>query len=197
MSLVRWKSLPTIRKDSHGYYLCRLCQRACPDSRTRWCSEACLRRYLIESQGSFVREQLFKRDRGICAECGVDAARMDFALSDLKEDLLHPLLMSIHPMIVETLRAEGWRNVKLRGKGSYADAIEFTSCWEAHHHQAVAEGGGECGLENYRTLCFICHKNLSAKQARERAEQRRLAKLRARQIAKTPLVYEDDGVIPF
>src|SRR5207248_244912 len=60
----------------------------------------------------------------------------------------------------------------LRGRGSYPDAIEFTSCWEADHIQAVAEGGGQCGLENYRTLCFICHKKKSAGQASARARRR-------------------------
>src|SRR4029079_7011894 len=134
-------------------------------------SEECLQRYLTISQGSFVRERLFERDRGICAECGVNAAQMDFALASLKADLLHPLLMTIHPMIATTLRAEGWTNVKLRGRGSYPDALAFTSCWEAHHVRAVIEGGGECGLENYRTLCFVCHKKASAELAHARKLQ--------------------------
>ncbi|MFA5376410.1 MAG: HNH endonuclease [Dehalococcoidia bacterium] len=30
--------------------------------------------------------------------------------------------------------------------------------WEAHHKVAVAEGGGECGLDGYETLCRDCHK---------------------------------------
>ncbi len=107
-------------------------------------------------------------------------------------------------MIVATLRAEGWTNVKRRGKGSYPDAVEFSSCWEAHHIQSVVEGGGECGLENYRTLCFVCHKKVSAEQARARTEFRRLKK-RERQsqsasAAKKKLpvlrVLVDD-VIPF
>ena len=29
--------------------------------------------------------------------------------------------------------------------------------WEADHIVPVAEGGGECGLENYRLLCRACH----------------------------------------
>ena len=128
MSVVRWKSLPPVRQDKYGYYLCRLCQQPCPGTERHWCSEACLRRFLTTSHGSFVRALLFERDGGVCAECGVNAAQMDAALHELKSDLLHPLLMSIHPMIVTTLRAEGWTNIKLRGRGSYPDAIKFTSC---------------------------------------------------------------------
>ncbi len=30
--------------------------------------------------------------------------------------------------------------------------------WQADHIQAVAEGGGGCGLENLRTLCTPCHQ---------------------------------------
>jgi 5-methylcytosine-specific restriction enzyme A len=176
MSTFRWKNLPPFRKDRFGYYLCRLCKKPCAEDSKHWCSEECLRKYLTISNGSFVRAQLFERDLGICSECGVNGAQMNDALARLKDDLLHPLLMTIHPMIVTTLRAEGWNNVKLRGKGSYADAIEFTSCWEADHVQTVADGGGQCGLDNYRTLCFVCHKRASKEQSTARARARRMKK---------------------
>ena len=176
MSVIRWKNLPSVRRDKYGYYLCRLCKGPCPQYEQHWCSERCLQTYLLISNGSYVREKLFERDRGVCAECGVDAAKMDTALAILKDDLLHPLLMTIHPMIVATLRAEGWNNVKLRGRGSFSDAIESSSCWEADHINPVVEGGGQCGMENYRTLCFICHKKVSAKQAAARAKSRRAKK---------------------
>ena len=204
MSVMRWKTLPPIRQDKFGYYLCRHCKRPCPGMERHWCSEACLRYYLTTSQGSFVRALLFERDHGICAECGVNAGQMDAALARLKADVLHPLLMTIHPMIVATLRAEGWTNVKCRGKGSYPDAVEFSSCWEAHHIQSVVEGGGECGLKNYRTLCFVCHKKVSAEQARARAEFRRLKKRerhsQSASAAKKELPVSTvpvDDVIPF
>lgn len=29
--------------------------------------------------------------------------------------------------------------------------------WDADHIVPVVEGGGECGLDNYRTLCRPCH----------------------------------------
>jgi 5-methylcytosine-specific restriction protein A len=176
MSVLRWKLLPPVRIDRYGYYLCRLCKKPCPSGERQWCSEECLRAYLTISDGNYVRAKLFERDGGVCALCGVDAARMDAALARLEDDLLHPLLMSIHPMIVATLRAEGWRNIKLRGKGMYADAIKFSSCWEADHITSVAEGGGQCGLENFRTLCFVCHKKQSAEQAKARAAARRALK---------------------
>lgn len=30
--------------------------------------------------------------------------------------------------------------------------------WQADHVLPVAEGGGECGLDNLRTLCTACHR---------------------------------------
>jgi 5-methylcytosine-specific restriction endonuclease McrA len=204
MSIDRWKSVPPVRQDRYGYYLCRLCQQPCPEHQRYWCSEACLQRYLLTSQGTFVRAHLLERDGGICALCGVDADRMDAALEALQRDLLHPMLMSIHPMIVQSFRAEGWTNIKTRGRGSYPDAIAFTSCWEAHHVTSVIEGGGECGLENYKTLCFVCHKKVSAQQARARAEARQLSKRvekdtkRAEKKKGGPtLSLPADDVIPF
>ena len=35
--------------------------------------------------------------------------------------------------------------------------------WQADHIIPVIEGGGECGLDNYRTLCTDCHKAETAK----------------------------------
>ena len=34
--------------------------------------------------------------------------------------------------------------------------------WQADHITAVAEGGGECGLANMRTLCTPCHAKETA-----------------------------------
>jgi 5-methylcytosine-specific restriction endonuclease McrA len=35
--------------------------------------------------------------------------------------------------------------------------------WQADHIVPVAEGGGNCGLENFRTLCTPCHQNETQK----------------------------------
>ena len=33
--------------------------------------------------------------------------------------------------------------------------------WDADHIVPVCEGGGMCGLENIRTLCLKCHKDIT------------------------------------
>jgi 5-methylcytosine-specific restriction enzyme A len=52
-------------------------------------------------------------------------------------------------VFAEAERVTGFpRRRKARGSGDL---------WQADHITPVAEGGGECGLEGYRTLCRRCH----------------------------------------
>jgi 5-methylcytosine-specific restriction endonuclease McrA len=48
--------------------------------------------------------------------------------------------------------------------------------WQADHILPVVEGGGSCGLENYRTLCTDCHRGETAELARRRAIQSAMSK---------------------
>ena len=36
------------------------------------------------------------------------------------------------------------------------------SLWDADHIRPVAEGGGQCDLDNLRTLCLLCHREKDA-----------------------------------
>jgi len=36
------------------------------------------------------------------------------------------------------------------------------SLWDADHIRPVAEGGGQCDLDNLRTLCLPCHREVTA-----------------------------------
>lgn len=45
--------------------------------------------------------------------------------------------------------------------------------WQADHITPVVEGGGECGLDNYRTLCTACHKRETAALKRRLTQKRR------------------------
>jgi 5-methylcytosine-specific restriction endonuclease McrA len=45
--------------------------------------------------------------------------------------------------------------------------------WEMDHIIPVVEGGGDCGLENLRTLCISCHAKETADLAARRAAARR------------------------
>jgi 5-methylcytosine-specific restriction endonuclease McrA len=53
---------------------CRHCRRAVQPPKMNWCSKACITAALIrKGDAGVVRRELRKRDKGICARCGVDA----------------------------------------------------------------------------------------------------------------------------
>ena len=47
--------------------------------------------------------------------------------------------------------------------------ISRKSLWDADHILAVAEGGGECDLDNLRTLCLLCHRRQTVELRRRLA----------------------------
>jgi 5-methylcytosine-specific restriction protein A len=60
--------------------------------------------------------------------------------------------------------------------------------WDADHIVPVIEGGGECGIDNFRTLCIPCHKAETAalrkRMARRRIEAKELPLLLVESEAK-------------
>jgi hypothetical protein len=64
--------------------------------------------------------------------------------------LLRQLLVRLgHPKAVGNLRSL----LKIQSRHTF---------WDADHIRPVAEGGGECGLDNMQTLCLWCHREKTA-----------------------------------
>lgn len=59
------------------------------------------------------------------------------------------------------------RRRKARGSGDL---------WQADHITPVIEGGGECGIDNLRTLCTACHRRETAALRKRLAENRKMSK---------------------
>lgn len=53
---------------------CRWCGSQVEPPRRTWCSDDCVREWTVRSSGSFVRSYVWKRDQGVCAECGADCS---------------------------------------------------------------------------------------------------------------------------
>jgi 5-methylcytosine-specific restriction endonuclease McrA len=160
--------LPQRRRTAEQKPLCRWCGKAVPAGRREWCSEECIDDYKVRSGSSvWVREVVFRRDRGICALCQTDTPKL--------RERLQTLLKRAR-RIGRHASSEGRLRRWAAGRG-------FDRCrsswWDADHILPVVRGGGACGLENYRTLCQPCHKRetarLAALRATERAEARTLA----------------------
>jgi 5-methylcytosine-specific restriction protein A len=133
----KWLALP---KGPHGRALCRQCGVEVPPRRWTFCSDACVHTWKLTTNPRYVRECLFKRDRGKCYKCGLDTHRIKLDLAKLKRK---------NP----DLWWERWEEMLARGVPAHRKTF-----WDAHHVVAVVEGGGLCGLDNYATLCIFCHR---------------------------------------
>jgi 5-methylcytosine-specific restriction protein A len=137
----RGKPLP---KGENGRNLCRWCSLEVPQRRITFCSDFCVEEWRLRSDPSYLRDQTFARDRGICAACRTDTV------------------------------SEWNHIRRMRGQARTRALVKWglktltrRSLWDADHIVPVAEGGGMCDLANIRTLCLNCHRRATA-ELRER-----------------------------
>ena len=130
-----WVDRGAIPRGPNGRGLCRWCSLEVPPRRFTFCSAYCVHEWKLRTQPAYLREQVFLRDRGICAACFVDTIE---ALRQLR-------------------RSRGNNRGQLMLHWGLRTGIR-RSLWEADHVVAVVEGGGECDLENIQTLCLRCHR---------------------------------------
>lgn len=149
---------------------------------------------MIRNSPQYVRGLVKERDKGVCAGCGVDTREVRARkLSNETKDFYRYLGYWSRIGASVILRSEpDWHNS--RGDRSWHAALmeareryglntwqeEFDrqfekSEWQADHIIPVCEGGGQCGLENYRTLCTPCHKQETRELAARRAAARRIS----------------------
>ena len=128
-----------IPKGPNGRPLCRWCNLEVPLRRFTFCSDFCVHQWKLRTDPGYLREQVFTRDRGVCASCKIDTM---VAFLELK-------------------RARGVHRIKLLEKWGLK-RLSRRTLWDADHILPVAEGGGECDLSNLRTLCLRCHRKATA-----------------------------------
>src|SRR5579872_5518552 len=80
MSTVRtmpggWVDRRNIPRGPNGRGLCRWCSLEVPARRFTFCSDFCVHEWKLRSQPAYLREQVFLRDRGVCALCGIDTVK--------------------------------------------------------------------------------------------------------------------------
>jgi len=143
-----WADRDSLQKGLNGRNLCRWCNIEVPQGRLTFCSEWCVNEWRLRTDPGYLRDQVFERDRGTCAQCGVDT------VAEWKR------LRRLHPRR-RRLALAAWG---LRGRSR-------SSLWDADHIIPVVEGGGECDLSNIRTLCLKCHRAATT-ELRRRARER-------------------------
>jgi 5-methylcytosine-specific restriction enzyme A len=138
-----------LARGPNGLPLCRWCDLEILVRRRRtFCSDYCVDQWRLRTDPGYVRERVFARDRGICAACRADTVAIHAALKRARGKA----------------RAEGLRFYGMKGIGSRR------TLWDADHIVPVVEGGGQCDLDNLRTLCVACHREATA-ALRERLQR--------------------------
>ena len=132
----------SLEKGPGGRPLCRWCQLEVPARRFTFCSDYCVNEWRLRTDPGYLREQVFMRDRGVCALCGIDA----------------------HAAYAELKRSRGGFRLRLLERWGLKK-ISRKTLWDADHIVPVVEGGGECDLGNMRTLCVTCHRRETLKLA--------------------------------
>src|SRR5262249_7919127 len=122
-----WVDPSTLPRGAGGRCLCRQCGVEVPKGRRTFCGDACVDRWKLKSDPTYLRRQVGKRDKGRCAQCGLRCR-------DLEKSL-------------RLLRGVLARLGQARVFGAVRKALKVakrTTLWDADHVLAVVEGGGEC-----------------------------------------------------
>lgn len=197
-------------KGPNGLTLCSCgCGRECQPPRRSWFSNACVHEWKIRNWPPYARDEVEKRDRGVCGSCGTDTGALmapikrGFAIEPpdewaiafglghdsphLPQDPKRYWAINLKPDVQAALDVARWIYAEQCAEWR-AQIIEYKAqliadgwpvgrhFWEADHIIPVIEGGGQCGLENLRTLCLRCHRQATSALARRRAEARKRAK---------------------
>lgn len=131
-----------LNRGANGRFLCRWCNLEVPPGRLTFCSEWCVEEWKLRTDPGHLRARVFARDHGICALCGTDCIREFRRIKRLRG----------------SSRSKAFAEWGLGGR---------KSLWDADHIVPVVDGGGECDLENMRTLCLKCHR-ARTRELRER-----------------------------
>ncbi len=127
-------------RNAAGEPICRYCRAVVHPPRRTFCGDACVHEWKLRSNPGYVRKQVWKRDAGVCRMCSFDVRKAE------------RLWRRSRPTGSDRAARRRWRAARPR--------------WEADHILPVADGGGECGLDNYRLLCRRCHAAVTSQWRR-------------------------------
>ncbi|XP_077996801.1 DNA annealing helicase and endonuclease ZRANB3-like [Glandiceps talaboti] len=162
--------------DSEGRPLCLFCNKPCRMDQSepstsnkniewdsRYCSEKCKEDHYVRAQGGYVREQLSSIEHGLCQICGLDAHSLYVHVKSLpKKDRK------------DYLATTSFSKLPLKLLNNIIDKPSEGKFWQADHIVPVADGGGLCSLDNFRTLCTGCHRSVTNVQSKQRQKNRKI-----------------------
>ncbi|XP_042850292.1 DNA annealing helicase and endonuclease ZRANB3 isoform X4 [Panthera tigris] len=157
--------------DNAGNPLCLRCQQPTCQTKpeckvnaweSRFCSLKCQEEFWIRSNNNYLRAKVFEIEHGVCQLCNLNAQELFLRLRDAPKSQRKTLLdiTWISKLPLEQLN----EMIRNPGEGHF---------WQVDHIKPVSGGGGQCSLDNLQTLCTVCHKERTARQAKERSQGRR------------------------
>ncbi len=155
------EALGEVKRNKAGKKLCLFCGKKLSKRKVRWCSWDCSQQAYLQCSPGHMRAAVRRRDKGVCARCGLDTVK----LRDELRDLCHK-----YGRDGKAYRAYVFTMWGLWVLGS--------NLWQMNHKQAVAEGGEIWGLENVETLCIPCHQE-HTKMLRKRLAWRGKGRVRS------------------
>ncbi|XP_071788740.1 DNA annealing helicase and endonuclease ZRANB3-like [Asterias amurensis] len=162
--------------DDEGRPLCVFCGKVTSSSTAlekhqgaawdmRYCSERCKHEFNCRrSNSKYIRDQLLEAEHGVCQLCGVKAQELCNNIKDAAKSERKTLLEQSVMSKLSTSRL----NEIIRNPSS-------GQFWHADHIVAVFEGGGLCSMDNFRTLCVVCHDKVTAEQNMRRRKRQKTA----------------------
>ncbi len=146
---------------------CRWCLKPVPSHRHTWCGNACIESYAQIWDPHVLKRLAFARDRGVCQLCHRDTEQE-------RKSVPKPGYYRT-PRDVSAILALGYPEAA-------AVALSTRRVWyELDHVIPVVEGGGAGGVDNLRTLCWICHKAETKRLSVRSGERLREARVKERE----------------
>jgi hypothetical protein len=146
-----------IKYGENGYRLCRFCRKEVKPPKRTICSAVCLHEWKLRSDVKYLRDHVYQRDLGQCAICKIDTRYQKIKVEDLKRSAKTSGANDELNQYLADIRVTPFESSK--------------SLWHADHILAVMDGGGQCGIDNIRTLCVSCHKGVTRDAQRSRAKK--------------------------
>lgn len=135
-----------VEYDAQGRPLCRNCGDPIPPTRRIYCCDPCHWEYMCKHSPEFAGLVFREKYGARCSGCGKS------------EDPL----------------AEAYRRAqRVLAEVGLIELLAPFPYFQMDHIRPVADGGGSCGIENYRLLCVECHKKVTTTFAKDRASRRR------------------------
>jgi 5-methylcytosine-specific restriction protein A len=157
-------------KGPNGRNLCRFCGREVSGRRRTFCGDGCVREWELRNNPEFLKRELFKIQKGICQDCGIDTTALKKELKKLPPEERHIRMLEL----------------------GIPKHREFGNYWDCDHLLPVKFGGGVeldgkpmIITEFVQTLCLVCHR---AKTFEMKEELKVVRQAEKRQKNKKPPV---------